>query len=121
MGWVSCEVWTGVVNWSKPEKAVYGMLHPLADVDRRYLPRNSGSCGLIRLEECVRHEEIGLAYYIQNSTETLLKSVERKGELKKKNFEDYKQTKRRRRLERLRSGRPSSFMARYCAKQKRQR
>ena len=59
------------------------MLHPRADVQRIYLPRRFGGRGLISLEECVREEEIGLAYYIQNNEEPLLRTVLHEGVFKK--------------------------------------
>ena len=74
------------------------MLHPQLDFDRTYFRRTSGGRKLIGLEEGVRDEEMGLAYYILNSTEPLQKKVEREEVLKKEIEEDHKQTKRRRRL-----------------------
>ena len=45
-------------------------------MDRLYLPRENGGRGLlIGVEECVRAEERGLAYYIETSTEALLIAV----------------------------------------------
>ena len=66
------------------------MLHPQADVDQPYFRRTSGGRGLIGLEEVVRDEEMGLAFYIPNSTEPLQKTVERGEVLKKENEENHK-------------------------------
>ena len=66
------------------------MLHPQADVDQTYFRRTSVGRGLINLEEGVHNEEIGLAYYILNSTEPLQKTVELEEVLKKENEEDHK-------------------------------
>ena len=53
------------------------MLHPQLDFDRTYCRRTSGGRGLIDLEEGVRDEEMGLAYYILNRKEPLQKTLER--------------------------------------------
>ena len=66
------------------------MLHPQLDFDRTYFRRTSGGRKLIGLEEGVREEEMGLAYYILNSTESLQKTVEREEVLKKEIEEDHK-------------------------------
>ena len=66
------------------------MLHPQLDFDRTYFRRTSGGRKLIGLEEGVRDEEMGLAYYILNSTEPMQKTVEREEVLKKEIEEDHK-------------------------------
>lgn len=75
---------------------IYGMLHPRADVRRLYLLRRSGVRGLIGLEDSVR-EVIGLAYYVQSSTEPHLNGAEHEGVLRKEHAKDSKQIRRRKR------------------------
>ena len=73
---------TGVINWTKAElesidrktrkqMTIYGMLHPRVDVQRFYMPRGQGGCGL----KSVRLEEAGLADYVQSSTCPLMVAV----------------------------------------------
>ena len=46
------------------------LIHPQACIDQLYLAKRSGGPrGLIGLGECVRDEEMGLAYYIEKRTE----------------------------------------------------
>jgi hypothetical protein len=42
-------------------------LHPKADVDRLYLPREEGGRGIKSVEECVRLEECGLSDYLKRT------------------------------------------------------
>ena len=70
----------GVIKWTKQEMeqlnkqtrnllAMYGALHPRADVDRLYLPRRMGGRGLKDIAETIEREERTLADYI-HTTET---------------------------------------------------
>ena len=54
-------------------------LHPQADVDRLYIPRNNGGRGMIGVEDRVEMETECLKKYIENSNERLLKAVEDEG------------------------------------------
>ena len=55
--------------------AIYGMLHPRADVQRLFLPRGQGGRGLKSVEDFVRLAEAGLADYVQSSTRPLMVAV----------------------------------------------
>ena len=79
---------------------INGMLHPRADVDHLYLPREQGGRGLIGIDDCVRLEESGLATYVQASTEPLLLAVMNEGLPMKGKTENSKQLKERKKVER---------------------
>ena len=49
--------------------------HPKSDTGRLYVSRKRGGRGPISCEECVRTEEISLSWYIENSNEEMLASV----------------------------------------------
>ena len=68
----------GIVDWTIEELKVMDRktrklmtmnraLHPKADVDRLYLPREEGGRGMMAIEECVRLEECSLSDYIKTS------------------------------------------------------
>ena len=42
------------------------MLHPKADVERRYIPRKDGGRGLIEVETAFKIATIGLDHYLKN-------------------------------------------------------
>ena len=101
----------GVINWTKAElesidrktrkqMTIYGMLHPLADVQRLYLPRGQGGRGLKSVEDCVRLEEAGLADYVQSSTRLLIVAVAKEGLPLKEKTLTQKQLKEQKELER---------------------
>ena len=50
-------------------------LHPQSDVDRLYLPRQTGGRRLLQLKQTVEEEKRALNDYIKNSTENYLKEV----------------------------------------------
>ena len=101
----------GVINWTKAElesidrktrkqMTIYGMLHPLADVQRLYLPRGQGGRGLKSVEDCVRLKEAGLADYVQSSTRLLIVAVAKEGLPLKEKTLTQKQLKEQKELER---------------------
>ena len=57
-------------------------LHPLSDVDRLYLPRQTGGQGLLQVKHTVEEKKRALNDYIKNSTENYLKEVAKKEILK---------------------------------------
>ena len=68
---------------------VHRALHPQADVDRPYIPRNKGGSGMITVEDYVKIETESLEKYVESSKERLLNTVEREeiiGEEKTKKF-----------------------------------
>lgn len=68
---------------------VHRALHPQADVDRPYIPRNKGGSGMITVEDYVKIETESLKKYVESSKERLLNTVEREeiiGEEKTKKF-----------------------------------
>ena len=60
---------------------IYKGLHPRADVDCLYLPRNSGGRGLINVRQLVAVETQALAQYVywNKSAEPLLLAVHQSG------------------------------------------
>ena len=82
----------GILNWTQAELddidrktrkllTIYKGLHPKADVDRLYLPRNSGGRGLINVRQLVAVETQALAHYVyrNKSAEPLLLAVHQSG------------------------------------------
>ena len=68
----------GIVDWTVDELKIMDRktrklmtmnraLHPKADVDRLYLPREEGGRGMVSVEECVRLEEYSLSDYIKSA------------------------------------------------------
>ena len=53
-------------------------LHPQADIDRLYIPRNPGGRGMISVDDCVEMETESLKKCEENSKERLLKAVKGK-------------------------------------------
>ena len=51
------------------------MHHPKADVDRLYLPRNEGGRGLIQIELTYKITTTGLATYLRESKDRMMKLV----------------------------------------------
>ena len=45
---------------------MHKMLHPKADVERLYVPRNDGGRGLIEVETAFKIATIGLDHYLKN-------------------------------------------------------
>ena len=101
----------GIINWTKCELqgidrktrkllTIYKMLHPRGDVDRLYLPRESGGRGLIGVEDCVRTEENSLASYIANNTDELMAPCRRENVLQASDGENVKALKEKRMAER---------------------
>lgn len=64
-------------NWKT--MTMHTALHPQADVDRLYIPRNNGGRGMISFEDCMKMETESLKKYVENSNERLLKTVEGEG------------------------------------------
>ena len=54
--------------------ATYGGLHPKSNVNRLYLKRKRGR-SMIRVEQCIKKEENGSAFYVANSKEKLIRGV----------------------------------------------
>ena len=54
---------------------MYGAMHPKSDVDRLYMRRKEGGCGLISVEQCVKGEENSLGFYVANSEDLLIRGV----------------------------------------------
>ena len=76
----------GIIEWTKEglqkmdrkTRTVMTMnkeFHPKSDTARLEASRRKGDRGLIRCEECVRTEENSLTWYIENSSEEMLASV----------------------------------------------
>ena len=76
----------GIVEWTKEDlqkmdrktRKVMTMnkeFHPKSDTARLYVSRKRGGRGLISCEECVRTEENSLSWYIENSNEEMLASI----------------------------------------------
>ena len=90
----------GLIEWTKDKlrtmakktrktMTVHRALHPQADVDRPYIPRNKGGSGMITVEDYVKIETESLKKYVESSKERLLNTVEREeilGEEKTKKF-----------------------------------
>ena len=57
-------------------------LHPQSDVDRLYLPRQTGGQGLLQVKQTVEEEKRALNDYIKNSIENYLKEVTKEEILK---------------------------------------
>ena len=57
-------------------------LHPQSDVDRFYLPRQTGGRGLLQVKQTVEEEKRAINDYIKNSTENYLKEVTKEEILK---------------------------------------
>ena len=68
----------GVLEWTKKElkqmdvqtrktMTMHGAFHRNSSVDRLYLKRKEGGCGLISVEDCVGEEEENLLKYVQSS------------------------------------------------------
>ena len=90
----------GLIEWTKDKlrtidkktrktMTIHGALHPQADVDRLYIPRNNGGSGMITGEDYVKMETESLKKYVASSKERLLNAVEREeilGEEKTKKF-----------------------------------
>ena len=51
---------------------VHRALHPQADVDRPYIPKNKGGSGIITVEDYVKIETESLKKYVESSKERLL-------------------------------------------------
>ena len=99
----------GIVDWTKAElqemdrktRKIFTMnraLHPRSDVDRLYLKRIEVGRGLQCLEEVVKLEELGLAFYLSKREEKLLKEVVKEGLFQE--TEDPKERKRQNTAER---------------------
>ena len=58
---------------------MHRVLHPQADVDRLYIPRNNGGRGMISVEDCVDMETESLKRYVEKSNKRLLKAIEGEG------------------------------------------
>lgn len=82
----------GIIKWRQDELQalnrttrktmnMYGALHPRADVDRLYVPRNLGGRGLKDLAETVHSEDRSLAEYIQDNEDDPVLAVARSGDL----------------------------------------
>ena len=82
----------GIVKWTVDELAaadrktrklftIYKGLHPRADVDRLYLPRNCGGRNLRNVKESILIEEHSLAHYVwtNSSQEPLIKALQESG------------------------------------------
>ena len=76
----------GIVDWTQAEledldrktrKLITAnrALHPQSDVDRLYMPRQTGGRGLLQVKQTVEEEKRALSDYIKNSTENYLKEV----------------------------------------------
>ena len=83
----------GIVDWTQAEledldhktrklKTANHALHPQSDVDRLYLPRQTGGRGLLQVKQTVEEEKRALNDYIKNSTENYLKEVTKEEILK---------------------------------------
>ena len=64
----------GVLDWQKKELKVMdsktgkilttnGAFHSRSSVDRLYVKRSAGGCGLISVEQCVKAEEAGMRMF----------------------------------------------------------
>ena len=76
----------GIVDWTQAEleyldrktrklMTANHALQPQSDVDRLYLPRQTGGRGLIQVKQTVEEEKRALNDYIKNSTENYVKEV----------------------------------------------
>ena len=52
-----------------------GVLPKRSNVDRLFIKRKDGGCGLISVDECARTEEANLQDYVLHSEEWMLKVV----------------------------------------------
>ena len=55
-------------------------------MDRLYLSKNEGGRGLNSIGDCVRGDENSLGWYVKNSTEELIVSIEATGAIKQINL-----------------------------------
>lgn len=73
----------GLIEWTKDKlrtmdkktrktMTVHRALHPQADVDRPYIPKNKGGSGIITVEDYVKIETESLKKYVESSKERLL-------------------------------------------------
>ena len=76
----------GIIEWTKEDlqkmdrktrkdMTINKEFHPKSDTARLYVSRTRGGRGLISCKECARTEEISLNWYIENSNEEMLASV----------------------------------------------
>ena len=74
----------GIIKYTVEEKktldtmtrkqfTMHGSLHPRADVDRLYLPRDKSGRGLLSVEDSINKEQNALAFYVHNTEEPILK------------------------------------------------
>ena len=116
----------GIVKWTVEElqkmdretrklMTIYRGLHPRADVDRIYLPREIGGRGLKAVEDTVREEELALLAYI-NRDEPLLNIVKNAGILKEspETQKQYHLRKEKERFENYRSKPLHGHFVRTC-------
>ena len=59
------------------------MHHPTSDVDRMYLPKSLGDRGLIEIETTYKKTTIGVATYLEETDDPLLKLVNQHQESRK--------------------------------------
>ena len=52
-----------------------GALHPKADVDRLYIPREEGGRGLVSIEDCVNSAIRRFEVHVHGSEERLIKAA----------------------------------------------
>ena len=83
----------GIVDWTLAEledldrktrkfMTANHALHPQSDVDRLFLPRQTGGRGLLQVKQTVEEEKRALNDYIKNRTENYLKEVTKEEILK---------------------------------------
>ena len=83
----------GIVDWTQAEledldrktrklMTANHALHPQCDVDRLYMPRQTGGRGLLQVKQTVEEEKRALNDYIKHSTENYLKEVTKEEILK---------------------------------------
>ncbi len=85
----------GIVEWTKVEQqnldwktgkllTLHGALHPRADVDRLYIPRDEGGRGLTNVEDMIEREKLALRDYVEHKDDQLMEAVRQSGEHKRK-------------------------------------
>ena len=71
----------GIVEWTKAELTHFDVLtrknydcyHPRAAVERLYLPRHMGGCGLLNTEHLYQRRFLVLSYHLQTSSDILVR------------------------------------------------
>jgi hypothetical protein len=73
----------GIINWHQEEiqklvrktrkmLTIHGQRHPIADIDRLYVPRKEGGRGIMQVEGAYIAETVNLVEYVENKEDPLI-------------------------------------------------